>query len=90
MFKTVTMTGRSGSISWAYHAAAVLSGWTVHRTEQHEWTLTANIDRADRFKLAQRPLFFNAPRRGGFYTWPINSVTVGHETLKASLGPPEA
>jgi hypothetical protein len=89
MFQTLTLTGRMGSISWAYHPAAVLVAWRVHKSLANDWTLTASIDRADRFKLGQRPLYFTAPRRGGFFTWPVQTVTVGRETLTATLGPPE-
>ena len=89
MFQNLTLVGNEARISWSWHTAAVLRKWSVHKNDKNEWTLSASIDRADSFQLKQRPLFFNAPRRGGFLTWPVMAVTFGRDTLSARLGPPE-
>jgi len=54
------------------------------------WTLTATLGPVvDRFQLRQRPLYFTAPRKGGFWRWPVHELTVGERTLRAGLGHPE-
>jgi hypothetical protein len=62
----------------------------VYRTAKGQWSLVASITRADPFKLRQRPLFFNAPRKGGHWCWPVKAVTVMESQLTAALGPLEA
>jgi hypothetical protein len=92
----VALRGAEATIVWGYHTAAVCSAWTVERSAAPRsgagpptWTLRATLARADPFKLRQAPLKFTAPRRGGFFCWPILSVTVGAASLTAHLGPPE-
>ena len=41
----------------------------------------------DAFKLAQRPLYFVAPFRGGAWRWEIVSLQLEHGRFTAQLGP---
>lgn len=77
------------TISWGWHTAAVCRGWCVHKTKDGRWSLEATLAQADPFKLQQRPLLFNAPRKGGYWCWPVQAVTVGTTHVMAQLGPPE-
>jgi hypothetical protein len=86
----VTLQGTEAAVVWGYHTAAVCKTWTAYRTPQGTWTLQATLQRADPFQLRQRPLKFTAPRRGGFFCWPVVSATLGIGTLAAVLGPPES
>jgi hypothetical protein len=86
----VTLRGQEATVVWGYHTAAVCTSWTVQRTPQGQWTLQAQLQRADAFQLRQRDLKFTAPRRGGFFCWPVLGVTLAACTLAATLGPPES
>lgn len=88
MFERLTIRGARASMTWGYHTAATMRAWSVTRTKDG-WALQAGIDRADRFLLGRKPLIFTAPRRGGFFCFPVKAVTVGREALTATLGPPE-
>ena len=88
--ESVTLRGQEATVVWGYHTAAVCSSWTVTRTPQNQWSLQATLQRADPFQLRQRPLKFTAPRVGGFFCWPVLSVTLGLGTLAGALGPPES
>jgi len=85
----VTLRGQEGTIAWGYRTAAVCRSWTVQRTPQGTWALSAQLQRADAFQLRQRDLKFTAPRVGGFFCWPVIAVTLIDSTLAAQLGPPE-
>lgn len=95
MFGKLTMRGQQASIAWGYRQAATLGTWTVRKdvdekTQRAVWTLTARLGtQVDRFQLRQRPLLFSAPRKGGFWVWPVRTLHVGETTLLADLGPPE-
>lgn len=86
----VTLRGQEATVVWGYHTAAVCTSWTVQRTPQNQWSLQASLSRADSFQLRQQNLKFTAPRRGGFFCWPVLGVTLGAGTLAATLGPPES
>jgi hypothetical protein len=86
----VRVHGGEGTIVWGYHTAAVFRSWTASRTPQGAWTLQATVQRADAYQLRQRPLLFTAPRKGGYYCFPILGLTLGDKTLAATLGPPES
>lgn len=86
----VTLRGQEGTVVWGYHTAAVFTTWTAHRTPQGTWTLDATVRRADAFQLRQRNLKFTAPRKGGYFCFPVLAVSLGASTLAASLGPPES
>jgi hypothetical protein len=95
MFQTLTLSGSTGSINWGYRSAAALQRWKVTRARdeksgQVRWTLSAALGaHVDHFQLRQRPLLFTAPRRGGFWCWPVREVTVGATSVSANLDPPE-
>ena len=86
----VTLAGREATIVWGYRTAAVCSTWTIHRSPQGRWVLSAQLQRADAYQLRQRDLKFTAPRKGGYFCWPVLSVTVIATSLTAALGPPES
>lgn len=86
----VTLRGLEATVVWGYHTAAVCSSWTIFRTPQGQWTLQATLRRADHFQLRQQNLKFAAPRKGGYFCWPVVGVTLGPHTLAATLGPPES
>jgi hypothetical protein len=90
MFDDVTMRGAEAAVVWGYHTAAVCKSWTVHRTANGQWTVRADVTRADPFKLRQRDLKFTVPRVGGWFCWPIVGVSVNANVLAATLGPMEA
>lgn len=86
----VTLHGLEAKVAWSYRTAAVCRSWTVQRSAQGFWTLSADVTRADPYQLRQQPLRFAIPRRGGWYTWPILTVSLVNTRLAATLGPPEA
>jgi len=54
------------------------------------WELLARVRRVEAFQIRQKPLYFTAPRRGGFWTFPIlESPEVKDGILRALLGQPE-
>jgi hypothetical protein len=101
LFKNVKIGGPSATITWGYATPAVLRQWTVRkivddRTKTATWTLEAWIGHhVDRFALGrgvrdrQLPLLFTAPRKGGRWCWPIQTLQVGDVRVTATLGPPE-
>ena len=94
MFRTIVLRGQRGSILWSGSNAAVLSGWSLCRDEQCQFTLTARIERADSFRLRQLPLLFTAPRAStpkGLWCFPVlpQTLQVQGTSLSAALGPPE-
>ena len=91
MFDEVTLRGVEATIAWGYHTAAVCTSWSVTKAGRAGgWLLSATVSRADPFKLRQSPLKFAAPRKGGFFCWPVESVTLEGARLGAVLGPPES
>jgi hypothetical protein len=89
VFRTITLRGVRGSILWGYRTAAALPSWTVQKTVTGTWVLFARVERADAFICRQRPLYFSAPRRKGMWCWPVTSVQLRDQTLRANLAPPE-
>ena len=50
-------------------------------------SLVATVVMRDAFKLAQRPLIFEAPHKGGVWKWPIVTCAVSDSgRLTATLG----
>lgn len=86
----LTLRGQEGTVVLVYRTAAVCRSWTVQRSPQGYWTLSAQVQRVDPFILRQKDLLFRAPRKGGYFCWPVLSVSL-HEpshTLSGTLGPP--
>ena len=99
MFNAITLRGKSGaSLAWGYRTAAALGVWRVSRTldeakGSYQWTLAAVLGTpCDRFQVrqahARKELLFSAPRKGGFFVWPVHTVNVGDSRVTATLGPP--
>jgi hypothetical protein len=99
LFNAITLRGKGATLSWGYRVAAMLPAWTVSRRLDEAkgvwaWSLSATLGpQIDRFQVrqaqARRELVLSAPRKGGFWVWPVQAVTVGEKTLTATLGPPE-
>lgn len=91
MFDELVVTGGEATISWAWHTAAVCRAWRIYKVRgKTQWSLVATVTRVDPYKLQQRPLLFNAPRKGGYWCWPVKAVTVQDKQITAALGPMEA
>jgi len=62
-----TIRGRVAALKWSYYNAGAVEGYTVTRDEKKAWTATGALvpGAVDAFKLAQRPLYFVAPFKGG-------------------------
>lgn len=71
-----SIRGRVARVMWAYYTAATVEGYAVTQ-DARGWTVVATIvpGTADAFKLAQRPLRFVAPFKGGAWVWPIETWT---------------
>ena len=84
-----SITGRVAALKWAYYNAAAIEGYTVTRDDRKVWTATGSIvpGAVDAFKLAQRPLFFVAPFKGGAWRWEVESLTLANGQFTARLGP---
>lgn len=97
MFRNVTLRGPKGAIVWAYRTAATVERWIVRRRRDVEgepwrWELEGALGPApDSFSLRQRPLLFTAPRKGGLFCWPVQTLSINASTgrVSATLGPPE-
>jgi len=81
--------GVVGQVKWAYYVAAAINGYTVTRSKDGVWKLSATVVNADAFKMAQRPLLFVAPHEKGQWVWPIHEMQLTDGALTARLGPPE-
>jgi hypothetical protein len=91
MFDELVVTGGEATISWAWHTAAVCRSWRIYKSRTRaQWSLVATVTRVDPYKLQQRPLLFNAPRKGGYWCWPVKAVTLTDKQITAALGPMEA
>jgi hypothetical protein len=54
------------------------------------WELHARVERVESFQIRQKPLYFTAPRKGGFWTFPVlETPTIDRGVLRAYLGQPE-
>jgi hypothetical protein len=82
-------TGVRGLIRWHHYTAADVYAFTVHRDRQARWTVSARVQHADSFKLAQSPLAFIVPSKFGAWRFPIRAITAHQDdALLADLGPP--
>lgn len=90
--------GRVAALKWAYFNAAAIEGYAVTRDAQKVWTVTGAMvpGAVDLFKLAQRPLYFVAPFKGGAWRWEVHTLTMleggrfaatlGHMTTEGANG----
>lgn len=90
LLRRVTLSGAEAVLTWGWHTAAVFRTWRITKDPNRPaWVLHGTVTRADRFKLQQRPLYFNAPRKGGYWCWPVVAVSLGRDDVTAQLGQPE-
>ncbi len=85
----VQISGVVASLCWGYAQAATLRAWTVVTTDDGGWRLTAAVDQAHTFRVAQRPLVFEAPHATGAWRWPVIELQLQAGALTATLGPRE-
>ncbi len=83
------ITGVTASLRWGYTQAATLGAWTTKKREDGKWSLSAAVLTSDTFKVAQRPLVFEAPHAKGAWRWPVLELQVVDGSLTATLGPHE-
>lgn len=83
------LRGIVGHVKWHYYTAAAINGYTVTCDRDTKvWSLVATVVMRDAFKLAQRPLVFEAPHKTGVWKWPILAHTITDTgRLTATLGP---
>lgn len=99
MFQALTLRGRQATLVWGYRTLAQLTSWRLARRRAADgqawhWTLAATLGPVDTFQaqraLARRELLFRPTLRlGGQYVWPVQTLTLGTTSLRATLGPPE-
>ena len=81
--------GVAASLRWSYSQAAALGPWTLTKRDDGNWSLAAAIVAVDTFKVAQRPLVFEARHAKGAWRWPVLELQVVNGSLSATLGPHE-
>jgi hypothetical protein len=82
------LRGIVGRVKWQYYTAAAINGYTVTRIAGGGLSLVGTVVMRDAFKLAQRPLTFEAPHAKGIWAWPILAYTLTESgRLTATLGP---
>jgi hypothetical protein len=80
--------GVVAQITWSYHVAATVQGYTIRLNKKTGGgTLRATIASADAFKLAQQPLTFVALFGKGVKRWALTLQTFTHGTVTATLAP---
>lgn len=82
--------GRVAAVKWAYYNAAAVEGYAVTRDARNVWSVTGGLvpGAVDAYKLAQRPLYFVAPFKGGAWRWEIESIAMlDGGRFTARLGP---
>lgn len=81
-----TVSGVVGRIKWSYYVAAAINGYKVSRLDDRlTWTLRANVVMADAYKMAQRPLVFEAPHARGIWKWAITDFDLHGGVMTARL-----
>lgn len=87
-----TIRGVVGRITWGYFDAATINGYTVTRSVDNRWSVSATVVTKNDYNLRQRPLHFVAPHAKGEWRWPIDAIDMGTDEgptqLRATLGPP--
>jgi len=87
VFRELSLHGGAAEIVWGYRPAVVLRSWRIAKSDG-KWILRGAIVRVDKAQAGHRPLLFTAPRPGGFWAWPIESIAIGESSVRATLGPP--
>lgn len=84
------IAGVVGHVKWHHYTAAAINGYTVTRSPEGAWRVTATVVMRDAFNLTQRPLTFEAPTKATIWRWPIRTFTLTEAgVFAASLGAPE-
>jgi hypothetical protein len=89
-FHKLTVTGKVGSLLLGTETAARLGPWTIAAGAGDSWRLSAPVTWRSAFLVRQRGLGFTAPKPGGFWCWPVRSLTFTTDRVVADLGPPHA
>ncbi len=84
-----TIKGQVADLWWGYHHAATLGAWTIQLNAQGGGDLTALVQISEAHRVTQQPLWFEVPRPGTPWRWPVESVTINGEHCTAVLGPQE-
>jgi hypothetical protein len=84
-----TIRGHVAMLKWSYYNAAAVEGYAITRDARKVWTATGMLvpGAVDAYKLAQRPLFFVAPHKGGAWRWEVETLTLEAGHFTARLGP---
>lgn len=80
------VSGVAASLAWGYTSAATLGAWQASRQDDGRWRLTAQLISADTFRVAQRPLRFEARHAKGAWRWPVIELQMTSGSLTAILG----
>lgn len=84
---SLTIRGTTASLLWRGVDAVGIRAWAIFKRDG-AWMLTAKLTHINAYRSRQRPLVFTAPRRGGFWQWPLETLELGATELRARLGPP--
>jgi hypothetical protein len=90
LFHDVTLRGRAASLAWGWHTAARVTAWSLTRAKKSPtWVLSARAVELDPFKCRQPDLLFAVPRKGGYWVFPVQSLTVQGTSITGTLGHPQ-
>lgn len=91
LFQNLTLRGIAGAVTWGYMDAAALRAWSIRKNvDNPDWTLTGTVASFDKWRVRQGPLFFNAPRPGGYWCWPVRGqLQIDGQRVTCRLGHPE-
>ena len=78
-----------GLVKHAYHVAAEVSGYVITVDPARRFTLAGRVASSDPYLLTQTPLVFVIPTTRGPMRWPVESLTVTADQLRARLSAPE-
>lgn len=76
----MTVTGAEARIYWGYALAATVTKWTRHQRE-----FTATLVSQDAFRMSQQPLQIIVVTAVGRWVWPVTSLSVDGESLRAEV-----
>ena len=78
-----------GSFWWGYHEAATVGPWSITLNAQGGGELSASVQSQEPHRITQRPLWFEVPRTGTPWRWPVESLQIEGDRCTATLGPQE-